>query len=177
MTATPDTTVPTEFDAVDRADFSHLTGEGEVHMVDISRKPPTRRVATATGVLCTTAKVVELLRRDGLPKSDALPTVRVAGIMGAKLTPQLVPMCHPINLHAVGIELEPDGTTVRIQATVTTVGSIGVEMEALTAVAVCGLALVDMIKAVDPSAILTDVQLDRKEGGKVGVWTRTAAQS
>src|SRR3712207_5356230 len=141
-------------------------------MVDVSGKPPTARVAVATGLLRTTTEVVGLLLRDGLPKGDALATARVAGIMGAKRTPDLVPLCHPIALSGVTVDLEPDGAVVRIRATVRTTVRTGVEMEALTAVAVAGLTLHDMIKAVDPAAVLSDVRLERKEGGKAGVWTR-----
>lgn len=158
--------------AVQAADFSHLAPDGTVHMVDIAAKEPSLRIATATGTLHTTVQVVERLRSDGLPKGDALPTVRVAAIQGAKRTPDLIPMCHPISLSGVVIDLNPHGEQVDIRATVRTVSRIGVEMEALTAVAVAGLTLVDMVKAVDPAATIDAVRLERKEGGKVGVWTR-----
>jgi cyclic pyranopterin phosphate synthase len=146
-------------------------------MVDVSGKQPTPRTAVATGVLRTTAEVVDLLRRDGLPKGDALATARIAGIMGAKRTPDLVPLCHPIALSGVVVDLEPVDVDaaraeVRIRATVRTTDRTGVEMEALTAVAVAGLALHDMVKAVDPAAVLDAVRVERKEGGKTGTWTR-----
>src|SRR5690242_6688100 len=145
-------------------------------MVDVSGKRPSARTAVATGVLRTTPEVVELLRRDGLPKGDALATARIAGIMGAKRTPDLVPLCHPIALSGVAVDLEPglgpDGAQVRIRATVRTTDRTGVEMEALTAVAVAGLTLHDMVKAVDPAAVLDGVRVERKEGGKTGTWTR-----
>src|SRR5689334_19779011 len=141
-------------------------------MVDVSGTQPTARVAVATGVLRTTAEVVALLLRDGLPKGDALATARIAGIMGAKRTPDLVPLCHPIALAGVAVDLEPDGLDVRIRATVRTTDRTGVEMEALTAVAVAGLTLHDMVKAVDPAAVLDGVRVERKEGGKTGTWTR-----
>src|SRR5688572_15025665 len=141
-------------------------------MVDVTGKAPTARVAVATGVMRTTAEVVELLRRDGLPKGDALATARIAGIMGAKRTPDLVPLCHPIALSSVAVDLDLDGAMVRIRATVRTTDRTGVEMEALTAVVVAGLALHDMVKAVDPAAVLDAVRVERKEGGKTGVWTR-----
>src|SRR4051795_3883672 len=141
-------------------------------MVDVSDKQPTARAAVATGVVRTTAEVVQLLRRDGLPKGDALGTARIAGIMGAKRTPDLVPLCHPIALSGVTVELEPGTDTVGIRATVRTTDRTGVEMEALTAVAVAGLTLHDMIKAVDPAAVLDGVRVDRKDGGKTGTWTR-----
>src|ERR1700754_2409970 len=135
-------------------------------MVDVTGKEPTARTAIATGVLRTTAEVVELLRRDGLPKGDALATARIAGIMGAKRTPDLVPLCHPIALSGVSVELTPGQAEVGITAKVRTTDRTGVEMEALTAVSVAGLALHDMIKSVDPAAVLDSVRVERKEGGK-----------
>ena len=120
----------------------------------------------------TTAEVVGLLRRDGLPKGDALATARIAGIMAAKRTPDLIPLCHPIALSSVAVDLELGPDLVVITATVRTNDRTGVEMEALTAVAVAGLALHDMVKAVDPAAVLTDVRVDRKSGGKTGQWHR-----
>ncbi len=141
-------------------------------MVDVSAKEITTRTAVASGLLRTTAEVVELLRRDGLPKGDALATARIAGIMGAKRTPDLVPLCHPIALSGVKVGLELGEREVVITATVRTTDRTGVEMEALTAVAVAGLTLHDMVKAVDPAAVLDAVRVDRKEGGKTGLWTR-----
>lgn len=141
-------------------------------MVDVSDKVATARTAVATGVVRTTAEVVELLRGNGLPKGDALATARIAGIMGAKRTPDLVPLCHPIALTGVVVELEPAQAEIRITATVRTTDRTGVEMEALTAVAVAGLALHDMIKAVDPAATLDEVRVERKDGGKTGTWVR-----
>src|SRR5688500_8517267 len=141
-------------------------------MVDVSGKEPSARTAVATGVLRTTAAFVDLLRRDGLPKGDALATARIAGIMGAKRTPDLVPLCHPIALSGVVLDLHAEGSEVRITATVRTTDRTGVEMEALTAVTVAGLTLHDMVKAVDPAATLDGVRVERKEGGKTGLWTR-----
>lgn len=141
-------------------------------MVDVSEKRASARQAVATGVLRTTEEVVRLLRAEQLPKGDALGTARVAGIMGAKRTPDLVPLCHPIALSGVTVELHAEGCEVRIEATVRTTDRTGVEMEALTAVAVAGLALHDMVKAVDPAAVLDAVRVERKEGGKTGLWTR-----
>jgi cyclic pyranopterin phosphate synthase len=126
----------------------------------------------ATGAVHTTAEVIDLVRRDGLPKGDALATARIAGIMGAKRTPELIPLCHPIALSGVTVELDLTGDTVRITATAKTTDRTGVEMEALTAVAVAGLTVHDMIKAVDPAAVLGEVRLERKEGGRSGTWTR-----
>jgi cyclic pyranopterin phosphate synthase len=123
-------------------------------------------------VLRTTAEVVRLLQQGNLPKGDALATARIAGIMAAKRTPDLVPLCHPLSLSAVSVDLEVRAAEVLISATVRTTDRTGVEMEALTAVAVAGLTLHDMIKAVDPAAVLDAVRVERKDGGKTGTWTR-----
>ncbi|WP_156757552.1 cyclic pyranopterin monophosphate synthase MoaC [Actinokineospora pegani] len=153
-------------------ELSHVDASGAARMVDVSGKGVTVRRAVASGVVRTTEAVVELLVRDGLPKGDALATARIAGIMGAKRTPDLIPLCHPIALSGVRVELEPVGAEVRITATAKTTDRTGVEMEALTAVAVCGLTLHDMIKAVDPAAVLDAVRVESKDGGKTGSWTR-----
>ena len=153
-------------------DLTHVDSAGAARMVDVSAKAPTARTAVASGVLRTTAEVIDLLRRDGLPKGDALATARIAGIMAAKRTPDLVPLCHPIALSGVVVELEAEGTEVRVRATVRTTDRTGVEMEALTAVAVAGLTLHDMVKAVDPAAVMDNVRVERKDGGKTGTWTR-----
>src|ERR1700742_3324094 len=141
-------------------------------MVDVTGKEPTARTAVATGVLRTTTEVVDLLRRDGLPKGDALAVARVAGIMGAKRTPDLIPLCHPIALHGVTVDLTLTDDAVDIEVAARTADRTGVEMEALTAVAAAGLALIDMIKAVDPSASLEAIRVLRKVGGKTGEWVR-----
>jgi cyclic pyranopterin phosphate synthase len=130
------------------------------------------RRAVAAGTVSTTAEVIALLRGDALPKGDALGVARIAGIMGAKRTPDLIPLCHPIALHGVHVELTPRERTVDIEVAVKTADRTGVEMEALTAVAAAGLALIDMIKAVDPAASLDRVRVLRKEGGKTGLWER-----
>lgn len=153
-------------------ELTHVDQAGAARMVDVSGKDVTARQAVATGVVRTTAEVVELLRRDGLPKGDALATARIAGIMGAKRTPDLVPLCHPIALSGVKLDLALGESTVSITATVRTTDRTGVEMEALTAVAVAGLTLHDMIKAVDPAAVLDAVQVESKDGGKTGHWER-----
>ena len=154
------------------SELSHLDPSGAARMVDVSDKPVTARSATASGVVRTTAEVIGLLRGDGLPKGDALATARIAGIMAAKHTPDLVPLCHPIALTGVTVELALGETDVAITATVRTTDRTGVEMEALTAVAGAGLALHDMIKAVDPAAVLDSVRVERKEGGRTGLWVR-----
>ncbi|MBX6751009.1 MAG: cyclic pyranopterin monophosphate synthase MoaC, partial [Micromonosporaceae bacterium] len=141
-------------------------------MVDVSVKDVTVRVAVAAGTVRTTPDVVALLRREALPKGDALGVARIAGIMGAKRTPDLIPLCHPIALHGVEVQLDVGASSVDITATVRTADRTGVEMEALTAVATAGLALIDMIKAVDPAAVLDGVRVLRKEGGKTGLWIR-----
>src|SRR6059058_4055264 len=141
-------------------------------MVDVTGKDATARQAVATGVVHTTAEVVKLLRTNGLRKGDALATARIAGIMGAKRTPDLVPLCHPIAITGAKVDLEVADDAVLIQAQVKTTDRTGVEMEALTAVAVAGLAVIDMVKAIDPAAVLSDVRVELKEGGKTGHWER-----
>ncbi|MEV4754017.1 cyclic pyranopterin monophosphate synthase MoaC [Micromonospora sp. NPDC049559] len=153
-------------------ELTHVDSAGAARMVDVSGKEVTGRRAVAAGRLRTTAEVVKLLRRDGLPKGDALAVARIAGIMGAKRTPDLIPLCHPIALHGVTVELTLADAGVEIVATVRTADRTGVEMEALTAVATAGLALIDMVKAVDPAASIERVRVLRKEGGKTGDWTR-----
>ncbi|MBB5956542.1 cyclic pyranopterin phosphate synthase [Saccharothrix tamanrassetensis] len=152
--------------------FSHLDGSGAARMVDVSAKEQTTRTAVASGVLRTTDEVVGLLGSDGLPKGDALATARIAGIMAAKRTSELVPLCHPIALSSVAVDLALGPAEVRITATVRTTDRTGVEMEALTAVSVAGLTLHDMVKSVDPAASLDEVRVERKEGGKTGLWVR-----
>ena len=141
-------------------------------MVDVSAKDISARRATAAGRVVTTPEVIALLRGDGLPKGDALAVARLAGIMGAKRTPDLIPLCHPIGLHGVVVDLELTDGAVEITATTKTADRTGVEMEALTAVATAGLAMIDMIKAVDPAASIENVRVLRKEGGKTGDWVR-----
>ena len=154
--------------------FTHIDDSGAARMVDVSAKAVSARLAVAAGRLATTEEVVALLRGEGVPKGDALAVGRLAGIMGAKRTPDLVPLCHPIALHSVAVDLTVTDTGVDIVATTRTADRTGVEMEALTAVAVAGLALVDMVKAVDPAAVLDGVRVERKDGGKTGTWTRPA---
>jgi cyclic pyranopterin phosphate synthase len=152
--------------------LTHVDETGAARMVDVSAKAVSDRRATAAGRVRTTAEVIDLLLRDGLPKGDALAVARLAGIMGAKKTPELIPLCHPIGLHGVKVELTTTPDTVEITAITKTADRTGVEMEALTAVATAGLAMIDMIKAVDPAASLEAVRVLRKEGGKTGDWVR-----
>jgi len=152
--------------------FTHLDASGAARMVDVSGKDITTRTATASGRVIVSAEVVALLRGGGVPKGDAIAVARLAGIQGAKRTPDLVPLAHPIALHGVTVDLVVDDDAVRISATARTADRTGVEMEALTAVAVAGLALIDMVKAIDPAAVITDVRVEEKTGGKNGRWVR-----
>jgi cyclic pyranopterin phosphate synthase len=152
--------------------LTHVDETGAARMVDVTAKPVTTRVATAAGRVLVSADVVGLLRGSGVPKGDAVAVARIAGIAGAKRTPDLVPLCHPIALHGVTVDLEVTDEAVEITATARTADRTGVEMEALTAVAVAGLTMIDMVKAVDPRASITDVRLLTKSGGKSGDWTR-----
>ena len=152
--------------------LTHLDDSGAARMVDVSAKDVTTRTAHAQGRFVTTPEVIDLLRRDGLPKGDALAVARIAGIAGAKRTPDLVPLCHPVALHGVTVDLEVHDAEVIIDVTTRTADRTGVEMEALTSVVAAGLALYDIVKAVDRSAQLTDVRLLHKAGGRSGEWTR-----
>jgi cyclic pyranopterin phosphate synthase len=156
----------------DESLLSHVDEAGAARMVDVSAKAVSARRAVAAGRVDTTADVVALLRGRGVPKGDALAVARLAGIMGAKHTPDIVPLCHPIGLHGVTVDLRILDSAVEITATTKTADRTGVEMEALTAVATAGLALIDMIKAVDPAASIEAVRVLRKEGGKTGDWVR-----
>lgn len=153
-------------------EFTHVDSSGAARMVDVSGKDVSVREATATGEVLLSAEVVALLRGAGVPKGDALAVARIAGIQAAKRTPDLVPLCHPIAIHGVTVDLEVLDDRVAISATVRTADRTGVEMEALTCVSVAALALVDMVKAVDPAAVITDVRVEEKLGGKTGVWRR-----
>ncbi len=153
-------------------DLTHLDEAGAARMVDVSEKSTSVREAVAAGRVLVSPRVIELLRGDGLPKGDALAVARLAGIMGAKRTPDLVPLCHPLAITGVTVDLRVADGGVEIEATVKTMDRTGVEMEALTAVAVAGLALVDMVKAVDKGAVITDVRVVSKSGGRSGAWTR-----
>ena len=157
-------------------ELSHLDESGAARMVDISDKPVSARSATARGRVEVSGRVVELLRGEGVPKGDALAVARVAGIMAAKRTPDLVPLCHPLAISGVDVSLDvagsADGGAVEISATVRTTDRTGVEMEALTSVAVAAITVVDMVKAVDKHARITDVEVIAKSGGRSGDWSR-----
>ena len=154
--------------------LTHVDASGNARMVDVSGKEVTARAACATGAVRLSATAVAALRDGTVPKGDALAVARIAGIAGAKRTPDLIPLCHPIGLHGVTVELSVVDYGVEISAVARTADRTGVEMEALTAVSVAGLALVDMVKAIDPGAIITDIRVEWKEGGKSGTWTRPA---
>ena len=139
--------------------LTHVDETGAARMVDVSAKPVTAREATAAGRVLVSPEVVALLRGGGVPKGDAVAVARIAGIAGAKRTPDLVPLCHPIALHGVTVDVEVTDDAVEITATARTADRTGVEMEALTSVAVAGLTMIDMVKAVDPRASITDVRL------------------
>jgi cyclic pyranopterin phosphate synthase len=151
--------------------LTHLRQDGTAQMVDVSAKAETTRQATATATVRTTREVLGLLGSGGLPKGDALAVARVAGIMAAKKTPELIPLCHPLPLSKVTVDFDLGPDSVSILATVKTRGVTGVEMEALTAVSVAALSVYDMIKAVDKHAVLTDIKVLAKSGGKSGDWT------
>ena len=152
--------------------LTHVDDSGAARMVDVGEKAVTARTATAAGRVLVSGQVVALLRGDGVPKGDALAVARVAGIMAAKRTPDLVPLCHPLAISGVTVDLEVADDAVEITATVRTTDRTGVEMEALTAVTVAGLTVVDMVKAVDKAATITDVRVLAKAGGRSGEWRR-----
>ncbi|MFF0586254.1 cyclic pyranopterin monophosphate synthase MoaC [Streptomyces sp. NPDC003781] len=153
--------------------LTHIDEAGAARMVDVSGKDVTARTARASGRVLVAPRVVELLRGEGVPKGDALATARIAGIMGAKRTPDLIPLCHPLSVSGVKLDLSVADDAVEITATVKTTDRTGVEMEALTAVSVAALTVVDMVKAVDKGAVITDVRVEQKTGGKSGDWTRS----
>lgn len=153
-------------------ELTHTDATGAARMVDVSAKAVTVREAVASGVFRTTPAVIALLRAEDLPKGDALAVARIAGIAAAKRTPDLVPLCHPVAIHGVTVSLELSPDSVLITATVRTADRTGVEMEALTSVTAAGLTLYDMVKAVDRAAVLTDVRLEHKVGGRRGEWQR-----
>ncbi|GAO09633.1 cyclic pyranopterin monophosphate synthase MoaC [Streptomyces lydicamycinicus] len=153
--------------------LTHLDAAGAARMVDVSGKDVTARTARARGRVLVSSQVIELLRGEGMPKGDALATARIAGIMGAKRTPELIPLCHPLAVSGVTVDLTVTDDAVEITATVKTTDRTGVEMEALTAVSVAALTVVDMVKAVDKAAVISDIRVEEKTGGKSGDWSRS----
>ncbi|KRC53807.1 MULTISPECIES: cyclic pyranopterin monophosphate synthase MoaC [unclassified Nocardioides] len=152
--------------------LTHVDETGAARMVDVSAKDVTTRVARASGRVLVSTEVIALLRGEGVPKGDALAVARIAGIMGAKQTPALIPLCHPLAISGVTVDLAVADDAVEIAATVKTTDRTGVEMEALTAVTVAALTVIDMVKAVDKGAVITDVRVEAKSGGKSGDWAR-----
>ncbi|HKA94657.1 MAG TPA: cyclic pyranopterin monophosphate synthase MoaC [Streptosporangiaceae bacterium] len=152
--------------------LTHTDDAGHARMVDVSAKDVTTREARASGRVLLSAEAIAALRAGQVPKGDALAVARIAGIQAAKRTPDLVPLCHPIAIHAVTVELQVTDKAVEIVTTVRTADRTGVEMEALTSVTVAALALIDMVKAIDPAAVISDVRVEEKTGGKTGTWRR-----
>ncbi|PZU46994.1 MAG: cyclic pyranopterin monophosphate synthase MoaC [Microbacterium sp.] len=157
----------------DAGDLTHQRPDGAVHMVDVSEKDLTRRSATAQAVLTTRPDVVARIADGDLPKGEAIAVARVAGIQAAKQTSTLIPLCHPLPISAVTVEITPRERDVLIEATVVTTGRTGVEMEALTAASVAALTLYDMIKAVDRAAVIGEIAVLEKSGGRSGAWSRS----
>ena len=152
--------------------LSHLDSRGRAEMVDVGQKPVSSRRAVASAFVTLKPETLEILESGELKKGDALAVSRLAGIQGAKLTPQLIPLCHPLPLDQVAVEIEPETDGIRIRAEARTRAATGVEMEALTGAAVAALALIDMVKSVDPHAEVSALRLELKEGGKSGRWHR-----
>lgn len=152
--------------------FTHLDASGHARMVDVTAKEPTVRAATARGFVRTSGEVVAALRDGTVPKGDVLAVARIAGIQAAKNTPTLLPLAHVIGVHGASVELRIEDDGIAVQATVRTADRTGVEMEALTAVSVAGLAVVDMIKALDRASVIENIRIVSKEGGRSGSWIR-----
>jgi cyclic pyranopterin monophosphate synthase len=155
--------------------LTHVDSEGRSRMVDVSGKPVTRRTAVATGLVRMSPSTVEAIRDHRTPKGDPLEISRIAGVMGAKKTSELIPLCHPLPLNQANVELEilPDG--ILITATASTEGKTGVEMEALTAVSISALTIYDMCKAIDKMMVISEIRLESKTGGKSGDFKREQA--
>jgi cyclic pyranopterin phosphate synthase len=160
-------------DAAPATPLTHLDEAGRARMVDVSAKDVTVRTARASGRVLLSAAAVAALRDGRVPKGDALAVARIAGIQGAKRTPDLIPLCHPLGLHGVTVDLTVEDSGVYITAETRTADRTGVEMEALTSVSVAALTLIDMIKSVDKGAVISDVRLESKDGGKSGSWRRS----
>ncbi len=152
--------------------LTHLNTAGEANMVDVTGREISVRIANTSARVNLSSQVVSLLRDGTTPKGDVLSTARIAGIMAAKKTSGLIPLCHPIAINSINIDLSITDTGVALSAQVITSDRTGVEMEALTAVSVAALTIIDMVKALDPAASITDIQIDSKSGGKNGDWNR-----
>ena len=155
--------------------LTHVDESGAAHMVDVGDKPETRRTAVAECFVKMAPETVSALREATLAKGDALGVARVAGILAAKRTPDLIPLCHPLPITSVEVEFEVGDSGVHIQATARVTGQTGVEMEALTAAAVAGLTVIDMVKSVEKGVSLESIRLLSKSGGKSGEWRRGGA--
>ena len=162
----------TDSDAAPPQRLSHLRADGAARMVDVSAKAPTVRQARAAGRVLLDPVAVAALRDGTVPKGDAFAVARIAGIQAVKRTPELIPLAHPIAVHAVEVDVSVADDGVDLYASVRTVERTGIEMEALTAVAVAALALVDMVKALDRAARITDIRVVEKSGGRSGTWTQ-----
>ena len=154
--------------------LSHVDNKGKARMVDVGEKPVTSREALARGEITMSAAAVRLIRRGAVAKGDPLQTARLAGIMAAKQTAALIPLCHPLQLTHVSVEVTPTRRGYRIEARVRTAGQTGVEMEALTAVSVAALTIYDMVKAVDKEMVIGDICLIEKKGGRSGHYRRNS---
>jgi len=154
------------------SELSHINNKGEANMVDVSGKTESIRVATASGKVIMSNAVISAINSGENPKGDVLATARIAGIMAAKKCSELIPLCHPIALHKVEIDFQIESDGISISAMTKTSDRTGVEMEALTAVSVAGLTLIDMVKAMDPRAAIINIQVESKSGGKTGDWKR-----
>jgi cyclic pyranopterin phosphate synthase len=152
--------------------LSHLDEQGNARMVDVGAKPDTERIAVAIGEITLSATTLDLVRDGRASKGDVLAVARVAGIMAAKKTSDLIPLCHPIALTSVKVDFAFSSTGIKITSTAKTTGPTGVEMEALTATSIAALTIYDMLKAVERGAVIGDIRLEKKEGGKSGLWTR-----
>ncbi len=153
--------------------LSHINDEGNAHMVDVSDRDVTQRSASASGKVLLNKSVLAMIADGKTPKGDVLATARIAGIMGAKKTAELIPLCHPISISSITVDLEIANDGVNIHSTVKIFDRTGVEMEALTAVSIAALTIIDMTKALDPGATIEHVQVDEKDGGRNGHWKRT----
>jgi cyclic pyranopterin phosphate synthase len=150
--------------------LTHLDSEGAAHMVDVGAKPATARRAVASGRISMSAEALAAIRAGNAPKGDVLGTARIAGIMAAKRTGDLIPLCHPLGLEAVSVDFDYEETAIRATATASLTGRTGVEMEAMTAATIALLTIYDMAKAIDKGMVIEDIRLIAKTGGKSGDW-------
>jgi cyclic pyranopterin monophosphate synthase len=150
--------------------LTHLDAEGAAHMVDVGGKPATARRAVASGRITMSAEALEAIRAGNAPKGDVLAAARIAGIMAAKRTGELIPLCHPLGLEAVNVDFEYEANAIRVTATASLTGKTGVEMEAMTAASIALLTIYDMAKAIDKGMVIESVRLIAKTGGKSGDW-------